>query len=59
MYQVGDIIITKKNHVCGSNRWEILRTGIDLKLRCLGCQREIMLNANELIKKTKSIEKKN
>ena len=56
MYKVGDIIITKKAHVCGSNEWKITRTGIDVKLVCMGCQREIMMNSNELIKKIKQIK---
>ena len=58
MFQVGDIIITKKDHVCGSNKWEILRTGIDLKLLCINCKREITINSNQLLKRIKKIEKK-
>ena len=34
-YNVGDIIETKKAHPCGSNKWEIVRVGVDFKLRCL------------------------
>jgi hypothetical protein len=42
-FQVGDIIQAKKKHPCGSFEWEILRTGVDFRLRCLGCQRVVML----------------
>ena len=41
--QVGEIIRMKKKHPCGSNEWEILRIGMDFRLRCGGCGREIMV----------------
>ena len=40
--QVGDIVTMKKEHPCGSRRWEVLRIGADFKLRCCGCGREVM-----------------
>ena len=41
--RVGDVIQTKKQHPCGSNRFDVLRVGMDFKIRCQGCGREIML----------------
>lgn len=41
--QVGDIVRMKKTHPCGSAEWEILRIGIDFKLKCCGCERQIMI----------------
>lgn len=40
---VGDVVQMRKVHPCGSDRWEVLRVGIDFRLRCLGCGRVIML----------------
>ena len=40
--QVGDILIMKKNHPCGENRFLVLRSGMDFKLRCTRCGREVM-----------------
>ena len=40
--QVGDTLTMKKNHPCGSARWQVLRIGADFRLRCLGCGREVM-----------------
>jgi len=34
-YNVGDIIEMKKQHPCGSKKWEIIRVGVDFKLKCL------------------------
>ena len=33
-YKVGDVVKTKKAHPCGSNEWEIIRVGLDFKLKC-------------------------
>ena len=39
-----DIVELKKTHPCGSRQWEITRVGMDIKLKCLGCGRKIMLS---------------
>ncbi len=53
---VGDILVMKKNHPCGSNRFEVLRIGMDFKLRCLGCGREMMLPRSKAEKNIRRIE---
>jgi len=50
-YKIDDNILTKKPHVCGSNSWTVIRTGIEIKIKCNGCGREIMLLKIELDKK--------
>ena len=40
--QLHDILELKKDHPCGSRRWEVLRVGMDIKLKCLGCGHEVM-----------------
>jgi hypothetical protein len=52
-YNIGDHIITKKKHVCGSDEWEVLRTGAEIKIKCIKCSREIMVFKTELDKKIK------
>lgn len=42
-FQVGQVIRLKKQHPCGANQWEILRVGMDFKLRCKGCNHEVMV----------------
>lgn len=54
-YEAGDIVSLKKGHPCGENKWEILRTGIDIKLRCLGCQREIWIARIDFEKRVRKI----
>ena len=40
--RVGDVLLMKKPHPCGSARWLVTRVGMDFKLRCTGCGREVM-----------------
>ncbi|MBR1865261.1 MAG: DUF951 domain-containing protein [Lachnospiraceae bacterium] len=49
-FQVGQVIRLKKQHPCGTNAWEIIRTGADFRLRCSGCGHQVML-ARKLVEK--------
>ena len=49
-FNVGEIIKMKKQHPCGSNAWEILRTGADFRLKCTGCGHQVMLTRSKLEK---------
>lgn len=40
--QLHDILELKKEHPCGSRLWEVLRVGMDIKMKCLGCGHEVM-----------------
>lgn len=51
---VHDRVELKKPHPCGGKAWEILRVGMDIKLRCLTCGHELMLPRS---KAEKSIRK--
>ncbi|MDR0381624.1 MAG: DUF951 domain-containing protein [Oscillospiraceae bacterium] len=39
---VGDLLHMKKQHPCGCDRWRVLRVGMDFRLRCEGCGREVL-----------------
>lgn len=54
-YRVGSIVIMKKNHPCGTNEWEITRTGADIKIKCINCGRFIMLPRIDFNKKLKKV----
>ena len=55
---VGDILIMKKNHPCGDNRFLVLRVGMDFRMRCAGCGHEIMIPRSKAEKGIKKVEKK-
>jgi hypothetical protein len=44
---LGDVVRLKKPHACGENGWEITRVGADIRLRCTGCDRSVMLPRSE------------
>ncbi|HJI32465.1 MAG TPA: DUF951 domain-containing protein [Lachnospiraceae bacterium] len=54
-FNLGDIIRMKKSHPCGSSEWEILRTGADFRLKCMGCGHQIMVPRRLVEKNTRSV----
>jgi hypothetical protein len=54
-YKLGSIVVMKKSHPCGENRWEITRMGIDIKIKCTKCNREVMLSRIDFEKKLKKV----
>lgn len=42
-FNVGQVIKMKKPHPCGANEWEILRVGMDFRLKCKGCDHQVMV----------------
>ncbi len=55
---IGSKIILKKSHPCGSNQWEIIRTGADFKIKCCGCSHMLMISRNKLEKSISQAGKK-
>lgn len=58
-YNVGDIVQLKKKHPCGDDKWEILRTGADLRIKCVGCDRQVWITRIDFNKRVKKIVKSN
>ena len=56
-YNINDIVIMKKAHACQTNKWMITRIGVDVKIKCINCVREIMMDRLEFEKKLKKVEK--
>lgn len=53
--KIGDQVKMKKPHPCGSHEWEVLRTGIDFRIKCLGCGHEVMVPRKKFEKNIKAI----
>lgn len=53
--ELGSVLILKKGHPCGENKWKVIRTGADVKLECLGCSRIVMIDRPTLIKRIKKV----
>ena len=56
--QIGDVLQLKKPHPCGSKDWQVLRIGADFRLKCLGCEHQIMIARRLLEKNIKEIKEK-
>lgn len=58
-FYLGDIVQTRKGHPCGSDSWEVIRLGADIKMKCTGCGRIVMLPRPQFEKSVKKIIKSN
>lgn len=56
-YEVGDIIIMKKKHPCGSFEWQVLRVGADFRMKCVCCGHQVMMPRRTVEKSTKEIRR--
>ena len=54
-YNIVTVVALKKGHPCGTNEWEIIRTGADFKLKCKGCGRIVMVPRKTFEKSVKKI----
>lgn len=53
--QVGDVLLMKKAHPCGSKEWNVLRVGMDFKMTCAGCGHAVMLPRSKAEKNIRKI----
>lgn len=54
-FNLGDIVEMKKQHPCGSNKFEIIRVGADIKIKCTQCGRIVMIPRSKFQKEAKKI----
>ena len=54
-YRLGSIVIMKKQHPCGTNRWKIIRLGADIRIKCMGCSHSVMMPRKEFVRKMKKV----
>lgn len=59
VFCIDDVVEMKKGHPCGSNNWQIIRLGADIKIKCLGCGRIVMLPRKKFEKSVKKIIRQN
>ena len=55
LISLGDLVQMRKSHPCGSAEWVVVRTGADIKIKCQGCGRVVMLERGEFEKRLKKI----
>ncbi len=52
---LGDVVQMRKPHPCGSDRWTVIRTGADIKIRCARCARIVMMDRETFLKRRKRL----
>ncbi len=55
-YVIGNIVALKKEHPCGTNEWKILRTGVDIKLECIGCHKSVWIKRLDFDRRIRKIK---
>ncbi|MGL5633889.1 MAG: DUF951 domain-containing protein [Sarcina sp.] len=56
-FDLGDIVKMKKVHPCGTDLWEVIRVGADIKIKCTGCSRIVMIPRVKFQKAAKKVVK--
>jgi len=56
VFKIGDVVRMKKKHPCGSFNWEVTRMGADIKIKCVGCGRIVMIPRMEFEKRMVRVE---
>lgn len=54
-FNLNDIVEMKKPHPCGVNRWKIIRMGMDIRLKCEGCEHSVLIPRREFARKLKKV----
>ncbi|MBQ8338286.1 MAG: DUF951 domain-containing protein [Oscillospiraceae bacterium] len=55
--RVNDLLLMKKPHPCGCKEFKVLRSGMDFKLKCVGCGHEIEISRIKAEKNIKKIQR--
>ncbi|NLY52313.1 MAG: DUF951 domain-containing protein [Firmicutes bacterium] len=59
VYRLGDIVQMRKEHACGGDQWEIMRVGMDFRIKCLQCGRVVMLPRRKFERAVKKVVREN
>ncbi|WP_373230399.1 DUF951 domain-containing protein [Cohnella sp.] len=54
-FELGDIVLMKKQHPCGANEMEIIRMGMDIRIKCVKCKHSILLPRMKFEKSLKKV----
>jgi hypothetical protein len=57
IFELGDIVQMKKQHPCGANEMEIIRMGMDIRIKCVNCKHSILLPRAKFEKSLKKVLK--
>ncbi|NWG20271.1 MAG: DUF951 domain-containing protein [Chloroflexi bacterium] len=50
---VGDMVQMRKPHPCGGDTWRVVRIGAEIGIRCMTCERKVMLQRSDFERQVK------
>jgi len=53
--KLGDVVRLRKKHPCGSYEWQVVRLGADIGIKCLRCQRQVLLERSVFERRVKAV----
>lgn len=54
-FKLGDVVEMKKPHPCGANEMEIIRMGMDIRIKCVGCKHSVLIPRAKFEKRLKKV----
>jgi hypothetical protein len=54
-FQLGDVVQMKKPHPCGANEMQVIRMGMDIRIKCVKCKHSVMIPRMKFEKKMKKV----
>ncbi|WP_308636975.1 DUF951 domain-containing protein [Paenibacillus silvisoli] len=54
-FELGDVVQMKKQHPCGTNEMEIIRMGMDIRIKCVGCKHSVLIPRAKFEKNMKKV----
>jgi hypothetical protein len=53
--RLDDVVRLRKPHPCGSYDWRVVRLGADIGLKCVRCQRRVLLPLADVERRVRSV----
>lgn len=57
-FGLGDVVQMKKPHPCGANEWQVIRMGMDIRIKCENCGRSVMIPRSQFERQMKKVLRK-
>jgi hypothetical protein len=57
-FALGDVVQMKKPHPCGANEWQVIRMGMDIRIKCVQCQRSVMIPRSQFERQMRKVLRK-
>jgi hypothetical protein len=53
--RLGDVVRLRKMHPCGGYEWCVVRLGADIGIKCLTCDRRVLIPRRQFEKQVKTL----